>query len=155
MRERNRGVLINVSSVVGHVPQPYTHAYVIVGNTAAQTATPAAAGAPASAAALTGAARALSAPAAAKDHPQKGRWRVHRPPPAIRRLLVPLVGGLLALARVLVAHREGVLRPSVVRLDAGLHLTGHIERHGASLPRVLPGMVGRLLGGLLAIHRLA
>jgi catechol 2,3-dioxygenase-like lactoylglutathione lyase family enzyme len=84
------------------------------------------------------------------------------------RSLVPFVSRLLAVAAVLVARREDILRTAVVRLDAGLHLPRRVELHvvAARVPwRVVRGLsrslrllVERLseaLSLLLAIRHLA
>src|SRR3954451_22802627 len=66
--------------------------------------------------------------------------------------LVPLVGGLLAFARVLVTRRECVLRPTIVDdvlLNTGAaDILGRPAARGCS-PRGILGLLG------LALHRLA
>src|SRR3954452_14801127 len=72
-------------------------------------------------------------------------------PPALSSL-VPLVGGLLAVPGVLVAHRKDVLVAAVVGLQTRLGLPGRVELDPAGpRGRVLGGALGRLLGGGLLV----
>src|SRR4051812_42943599 len=60
-------------------------------------------------------------------------------------LLVPLVGGLLAVAGVLLAGRERVL-VAVVGLDPGLGVAGRVELHAVPRTGTAVGMMRGLLG---------